>query len=49
VAIRELFTAYYESLEDSRKWLLSRYRFIDVAHKVVGVGSVVHIVVDRHR
>jgi uncharacterized protein (DUF2252 family) len=39
-AIRELFTAYYESLEDSRKRLLSRYRFVDVAHKVVGVGSV---------
>jgi uncharacterized protein (DUF2252 family) len=40
VAIRELFTAYYESLEDSRKRLLSRYRFVDLAHKVVGVGSV---------
>jgi len=39
-AIRELFTAYYESLDDSRKRLLSRYRFMDVAHKVVGVGSV---------
>jgi uncharacterized protein (DUF2252 family) len=39
-AIKELFTAYYESLEDSRKRLLSRYRFVDVAHKVVGVGSV---------
>jgi uncharacterized protein (DUF2252 family) len=39
-AIRELFTAYYESLEDSRKRLLSRYRFVDLAHKVVGVGSV---------
>lgn len=38
--IRELFTAYYESLDDSRKRLLSRYRFMDVAHKVVGVGSV---------
>jgi uncharacterized protein (DUF2252 family) len=39
-AIKELFTAYYESLEDSRKHLLSRYRFVDLAHKVVGVGSV---------
>ena len=38
--LTELFTAYYESLEDSRKRLLSRYRLIDVAHKVVGVGSV---------
>jgi uncharacterized protein (DUF2252 family) len=39
-AIRELFTAYGASLEDSRKRLLSRYRFVDLAHKVVGVGSV---------
>ena len=39
-AIRELFTSYYESLEGSRKRLLSRYRFVDLAHKVVGVGSV---------
>jgi uncharacterized protein (DUF2252 family) len=38
--VREMFTAYYESLEDSRKHLLSRYRLVDVAHKVVGVGSV---------
>lgn len=39
-AVVELFTAYYESLEDSLKRLLSRYRFVDLAHKVVGVGSV---------
>jgi uncharacterized protein (DUF2252 family) len=39
-AIIELFTAYGASLEDSRKRLLSRYRFVDLAHKVVGVGSV---------
>jgi uncharacterized protein (DUF2252 family) len=38
--LTELLVAYYESLEDSRKRLLSRYRFVDVAHKVVGVGSV---------
>lgn len=38
--VSELFRAYYESLEDSRKHLLSRYRLVDVAHKVVGVGSV---------
>ena len=38
--LTELFTAYYESLEDSRKRLLARYRLMDVAHKVVGVGSV---------
>lgn len=36
----ELFKAYYESLEESRKRLLSRYRLVDLAHKVVGVGSV---------
>jgi uncharacterized protein (DUF2252 family) len=36
----ELFTAYHASLEDSRKRLLSRYRLLDVALKVVGVGSV---------
>jgi uncharacterized protein (DUF2252 family) len=35
-----LYQGYFESLEDSRKRLLSRYRFVDVAHKVVGVGSV---------
>jgi uncharacterized protein (DUF2252 family) len=40
VWVTELLTAYYESLEDSRKRLLSRYRLVDVAHKVVGVGSV---------
>jgi uncharacterized protein (DUF2252 family) len=35
-----LYEGYFASLEDSRKRLLSRYRFVDVAHKVVGVGSV---------
>ncbi len=39
-AVIELFTAYGESLEDSRRRLFSRYRFVDLAHKVVGVGSV---------
>ena len=38
--LTELFQSYYESLEDSRKRLLARYRLVDVAHKVVGVGSV---------
>jgi uncharacterized protein (DUF2252 family) len=38
--LTELFVAYYESLEESRRRLLSRYRLKDVAHKVVGVGSV---------
>lgn len=38
--LTELLVAYYESLEDYRKRLLARYRLVDVAHKVVGVGSV---------
>lgn len=38
--IEDLFTAYHASLEESRKRLLTRYRLVDVAHKVVGVGSV---------
>ena len=38
--VKELFTAYHASLEDSRKTLLARYRLMDVAHKVAGVGSV---------
>jgi uncharacterized protein (DUF2252 family) len=38
--LTELFTTYYESLEPSRQRLLARYRLVDVAHKVVGVGSV---------
>jgi uncharacterized protein (DUF2252 family) len=32
--------AYAASLDDSRRRLLARYRLVDVAHKVVGVGSV---------
>jgi uncharacterized protein (DUF2252 family) len=31
---------YFRSLPDDRKVLLSRYRILDVARKVVGVGSV---------
>jgi uncharacterized protein (DUF2252 family) len=38
--LTELMTTYYEALEESRKRLLARYRLVDVAHKVVGVGSV---------
>jgi uncharacterized protein (DUF2252 family) len=38
--LTDLFETYYASLDDSRKRLLSRYRLVDVAHKVVGVGSV---------
>ena len=39
-AVRQLFTTYADSLDDSRKRLFGRYRFVDMAHKVVGVGSV---------
>ena len=36
----ELFRQYEESLPDARAALLRRYRLVDVALKVVGVGSV---------
>ncbi|MFI5610951.1 DUF2252 domain-containing protein [Amycolatopsis sp. NPDC051903] len=35
-----LLTAYRATLEPERRTLLDRYRLVDVAHKVVGVGSV---------
>src|SRR5260221_13292767 len=35
-----LVERYNESLQEDRHVLLSKYRFVDVAHKVVGVGSV---------
>lgn len=38
--IRVLYGAYAASLPDDRRHLLDRYRFVDVAFKVVGVGSV---------
>jgi len=36
----ELLHTYRESLSDDRRLLLDRYRLVDVAIKVVGVGSV---------
>jgi hypothetical protein len=36
----ELFHAYRKSLADDRRILFDRYRLVDVAIKVVGVGSV---------
>jgi uncharacterized protein (DUF2252 family) len=39
-ALDKLFHAYRESLSDDRRMLLDRYRVLDVAIKVVGVGSV---------
>ena len=35
-----LVERYNASLQEERSVLLGRYRFVDVAHKVVGVGSV---------
>jgi uncharacterized protein (DUF2252 family) len=38
--IREQFRAYRATLQDDRRQLLERFRFVDMARKVVGVGSV---------
>jgi uncharacterized protein (DUF2252 family) len=38
--IREQFRAYRATLQDDRRDLLERFRVVDVARKVVGVGSV---------
>ena len=40
VKLEHLFSAYRESLSDDHRVLLDRYRLVDVAIKVVGVGSV---------
>jgi len=39
-AIKGYFEAYAQTLPDDRKVLLSKYRVVDIALKVVGVGSV---------
>ena len=39
-AIHEQFRAYRATLQDDRRHLLERFEVIDVARKVVGVGSV---------
>ncbi len=39
-SITQVFDDYRASLPDDRAWLLGRFRPIDIAHKVVGVGSV---------
>lgn len=38
--LAEILRAYRETLPDDRRMLLDRYRLVDVAIKVVGVGSV---------
>ena len=39
-AIREQFRAYRATLQDDRRRLLERFEIVDMARKVVGVGSV---------
>ncbi len=38
--LNDVFSAYRETLSDDRRVLLDRYRVVDAAIKVVGVGSV---------
>jgi uncharacterized protein (DUF2252 family) len=38
--LREQFRAYRATLRDDQRQLLERFRFVDMARKVVGVGSV---------
>lgn len=38
--VKSTFRAYWRTLQDDRRQLLERYELVDVAQKVVGVGSV---------
>jgi uncharacterized protein (DUF2252 family) len=38
--LAHLLASYRDTLEDSARALAERYRYVDAAHKVVGVGSV---------
>jgi uncharacterized protein (DUF2252 family) len=38
--LTHLLARYRDTLEDSARALVERYRYVDAAHKVVGVGSV---------
>ena len=38
--VRKAFAAYRETLSEHRRVLLDRFKLMDVAVKVVGVGSV---------
>src|SRR3712207_7903195 len=38
--IDEILRTYRQTLQDDRRYLLDRYRFVDAARKVVGAGSV---------
>ncbi|MFJ4831097.1 DUF2252 domain-containing protein [Streptomyces sp. NPDC088747] len=39
-SLRKIFSDYRSTLPEDRRVLLDRYRFVDAARKVVGVGSV---------
>ncbi|MFB7242719.1 DUF2252 domain-containing protein [Streptomyces populi] len=39
-SLRKIFSDYRSTLPEERRLLLDRYRFVDAARKVVGVGSV---------
>ncbi|MCF3133325.1 DUF2252 domain-containing protein [Streptomyces olivochromogenes] len=39
-SLRKIFSDYRSTLSEERRILLDRYRFVDAARKVVGVGSV---------
>ncbi|WP_316759884.1 DUF2252 domain-containing protein [Streptomyces herbicida] len=39
-SLRKIFSDYRSTLAEERRVLLDRYRFVDAARKVVGVGSV---------
>jgi len=38
--IQDQFRSYRSTLQEDRRWLLERYEIVDMARKVVGVGSV---------
>ena len=38
--VEEILRCYRDTLSDDRRELLDQYRLVDVAHKVVGIGSV---------
>jgi uncharacterized protein (DUF2252 family) len=39
-AVEASFTEYVETLTPERRFMMNRYRVVDVVHRVVGVGSV---------
>ena len=45
--VRELINEYRQGLDPDRRYLFDTYRFVDMARKVVGVGSVGTRALDR--